>query len=47
MLKMKRDINQQDFKKMTSILSNLNDFHSFEVVDRVRHNFNWVKIQIE
>ena len=36
MLKIKCDINQQDFKKeMTSILSNLNNFHSLEVVDRV------------
>ena len=33
MLKIKRDINQQDFK--ISILSNLNNFHSLEVVDRV------------
>ena len=33
MLKTKRDINQQDFK--TSILSNLNNFHSLEAVDRV------------
>ena len=33
MLKMKRDINQQDFK--FTILSNLNNFHPLEVVDRV------------
>ena len=35
MLKIKRDINQQDLKKITSILSNLNNFQSLEVVDRV------------
>ena len=34
MLKIKYDINQQDFKELTSILSNLNNFHSLEVVDR-------------
>ena len=34
MLKVKRDINQQDFKKMTSILSNMNIFHSLQVLDR-------------
>ena len=35
MLKIKCDINQQDLKKrVTSILSNLNNFHSLEVVDR-------------
>ena len=36
MVKIKCDINQQDLKKqLTSILSNLNNFHSLEVVDRV------------
>ena len=35
MLNIKCDINQQDLKKLTSILSNLNNFHSLEVVDRV------------
>ena len=33
MLKIKCDINQQE--ELTSILSNLNIFHSLEVVDRV------------
>ena len=31
MLKIKRDMNQQDF----NICQNLNNFHSLEVVDRV------------
>ena len=35
MLKIKCDINQQYLKQLTSILSNLNNFHSLEVVDRV------------
>ena len=35
LLMIKRDINQQDFKIVTSILSNLNNFHSLEVVYRV------------
>ena len=35
MLKMKGDINQQYLKTVTSILSNSNNFHSLEVVDRV------------
>ena len=35
MLKIKRDINQQDFKIVDLHLSNLNNFHSLEVVDRV------------
>ena len=34
MLKIKRDINK-DLKILTSVLSNLNNFHSLEVVDRV------------
>ena len=34
MLKIRRDINQQ-YLQLTSILSNLNNFHSLEVVDRV------------
>ena len=35
MLKLKRHTKQQDLKKKTSILSNLNNFHSLEVGDRV------------
>ena len=35
MVKIKYDINQQDLKELTSILSNLNNFHPLEVVDRV------------
>ena len=35
MLKMKCDIDQQDLKRVISILSNLNNFHSLKVVDRV------------
>ena len=36
MIKIKSDTNQQDLKYfLTSILSNLNNFHSLEVVDRV------------
>ena len=35
MLKIKYDINQQDLKTVTSILLNLNNFHSLGVVDRV------------
>ena len=35
LLKIKSDINQQDLKLVTSILSNLKDFHSLEIVDRV------------
>ena len=32
MLKIKRDTNQQDFKIANPLLSNLNNFHSHEVV---------------
>ena len=46
MLKIKCDIKQQE---LTSILSNLNNFHSGEVVDRVSEkqlqvgeNSNWI-----
>ena len=35
MLKIKCDINQQDLKRVDLLLSNLNNFHSLEVVDRV------------
>ena len=35
MLNIKCAINQQIFISLTSLLSNLNDFHSLEVVDRV------------
>ena len=35
MLKIIRDINQQDFRKVTSTWSNVNNFHSLEVLDRV------------
>ena len=35
MLKIKRDINQQNLKFVDLHLSNLNNFHSLEVVDRV------------
>ena len=51
MLKITCDINQQDLKRveLTSILSNLNNFHSLEVVDRgsetqlqVGKNLNWI-----
>ena len=35
MLKIKCDINQQYLKTVDPILSNLNNFHSLEVVDRV------------
>ena len=35
MLKIKHDVNQQDLKIGNLILSNLNNFHPFEVVDRV------------
>ena len=35
MLKIKCDINQQYLKKDDRHLSNLNNFHSLEVVDRV------------
>ena len=40
MLKIKCDINQQDLKQeLAAILSNLNNFHSLEVMDRVStHN---------
>ena len=49
MVKIKYDINQQ---QLTSIMSNLNNFHSLEVVDRVSETQfqvgeNSVKIQIE
>ena len=46
----KRHINQQDFKTVNFHLSNLNNFHSLEVVDRVSEtqfqvgeNSNWIK----
>ena len=49
MLKIKCDINQQSLNKLTAILSNLNNFHSLEVVDRVSEtqlqvgeNSNWI-----
>ena len=35
MLDIKRDINRQDFPIVDLNLSNLNNFHSLEVVDRV------------
>ena len=35
MLKIQYDINQQYLKTFKNILSNLNNFHSLEVVDRV------------
>ena len=35
MVKIKGDINQQDFKIVDLLLSNLNNFHPLEVVDRV------------
>ena len=35
LLKIKSDINQQGLAFLDSILSNLNNFHSFEVMDRV------------
>ena len=35
MLRIKCDINQQDLKRVDLHLSNLNNFHSLEVVDRV------------
>ena len=35
MFKIKRDMNQQDFKIVNLYLVNLNNFHSFEVVDSV------------
>ena len=35
MLEIKRDTNQQDMKIVEIHLSNLNNFHSLEVVDRV------------
>ena len=35
MLKIKCDIDQQYLKTVTFILSNRNNFHSLEVVDRV------------
>ena len=35
MLRIKRDINQEDFKSLTAILSDLYNFHSLEVMDRV------------
>ena len=34
MLKIKRDINQEDSKSLTSILSSLNILYPFEVVHR-------------
>ena len=35
MLKIKCDINQQDLKRVDLYLSNLSNFHSLEVVNRV------------
>ena len=35
MVKIKCDINQQDLKRVDLHFSNLNNFHSLEVVDRV------------
>ena len=35
MVKIKRYINQQDFKMLTSIWSNIYIFHALEVVNRV------------
>ena len=35
MVKIKCDINQQDLKGLTPILTNLNNFYSLEVVDHV------------
>ena len=35
MLKITYDSSRQDFKPLTCIVSNLNNFHPFEVVDRV------------
>ena len=35
MLKIKHEVNQQYLKIVKLILSNLNNFHSLEVVDRV------------
>ena len=41
MLTIKHDINQQNLKTVTSSLSNLNNFHLLEVVDRViKHDIN-------
>ena len=49
MLKIKCDINLQDLKRVDPHLSNLNNFHSLEVVDRVSEtqlqvgeNSNWI-----
>ena len=48
MLKMKREISQQDFKSLTCILWKPNIFYSLEVVERVcEHNFMWVNILIK
>ena len=55
MLKIKCDINQQYLKKkLTSILSNMNNFHSLEVVDRVSEtqfqmgeNSDWKILQLK
>ena len=56
MLKIKCDILQQDLKKVDlgSILSNLNNFHSLEVVDRVSEtqlqvgeNSNWIILAVK
>ena len=35
MIKIKRDINQQSLKIVNLILTNMNNFHPLEVVDRV------------
>ena len=35
MLAIKHDLNQQDFKIVDLIFSNLNNFHSLQIVDRV------------
>ena len=35
MLKIKSDVKQQDLIELTYILSNLHNFHSLKIVDRV------------
>ena len=48
MLKIKSDINRQDLIRVDLHFSNLNDFHSLEVVDRVSETQLRVgEIQIE
>ena len=43
MLKIKRDMNQQDLKIVDLIFANLNNFYSLEVVDRVSE----IQIQVD